>query len=220
MEYKLISFVLLLFRRTGESGSFAVGHLAAGYLVGKASAKLVKTEINVPIIFVLSIIPDVDFLVPFLQHRGPTHSVIVATIVFIPIFAFFRGKAFPYFLALIQHPLVTDYVSGSRVQLFWPLSAGYYGIETGIKSQTSVALELILFLVSMVIMLQSRDLASFFKAHRSNLILSIPTFTVLLPTFLKFPLDVPIWLIPPHLIYAFVFLASLFVGALALLKSV
>jgi hypothetical protein len=41
--------------------------------------------------------------------------------------------------------------------------------------------------------------------------LAIPTFTVLLPTFLAFPLDVPISLLPPHLIYLAIFIASLLI---------
>ena len=36
----------------------------------------------------------------------------------------------------------------------------------------------------------------------------IPIFTVLLPTFLSYPLSVPAWLIVPHLVYMVLFAAS------------
>jgi hypothetical protein len=38
-----------------------------------------------------------------------------------------------------------------------------------------------------------------------NLVLTVPIFTVLLPTFLGFPLRVPILLVPPHLFYLAIF---------------
>ncbi|MEM2368535.1 MAG: hypothetical protein QXQ50_09925, partial [Candidatus Bathyarchaeia archaeon] len=55
--------------------------------------------------------------------------------------------------------------------------------------------------------------------HNSNLILTIPTFTMLLPTFLSFPLHVPAPLLPPHLAYMAVFLASTTIDLHALLTK-
>src|SRR5512136_2933903 len=90
---------------------FAVGHLSLGYILGKTLGKALKTSPNVPLLFVLSILPDVDILAEhvsglheLLPHRGPLHSVLVMLIVFIPIFAVYRKKALPYFIALISHP--------------------------------------------------------------------------------------------------------------------
>jgi hypothetical protein len=195
--------------RTEESKSFAVGHLALGYILGKGSSRLIKTKINIPVILTLSVIPDVDMIIPFVEHRGPTHSVLMAFLIFIPIFAVYRNKAIPYFLALIQHPLLGDYMSGGRVQLLWPLTTQYYGIELGIKSQTNITIEWMLFLASIIIMLKAKDTTTFFQPHDSNLILSIPALTALLPTFLSFPLDVPMVLILPHLTYLFIFSYSI-----------
>jgi membrane-bound metal-dependent hydrolase YbcI (DUF457 family) len=209
---------MFLFPRRKET-RFAVGHLALGYILGKASAKLLKTKVNVPAALVLSVIPDIDILIPFLEHRGPTHSIITALIVFIPIFAIYRQKAAPYFLALASHSLIGDYIAGGRTQLFWPATLNHYGMELPIQSPTNIALEWALFLTSTIIMLKSRDIFTFFKKKNTNLILSIPTFTVLLPTFLSFPLDVPEWLILPHLAYLAMFLASIATYALGNIKS-
>jgi hypothetical protein len=195
--------------RTGESKSYAVGHLAFGYISSKTSAKLLNTGFNIPVVLLLSVIPDVDLLIPFLQHRGPTHSVIMALVVFVPFFVVYHGKAIPYFVALVQHSLVGDYLAGGRVQLFWPLTTQTYGTSMSIQSETNIMLEWIMFVASMVVMLGSKDIMVFFQPHNSNLILLIPTFTVLLPTIVSFPLIVPILLLPPHLIYVFLFLVSI-----------
>jgi membrane-bound metal-dependent hydrolase YbcI (DUF457 family) len=204
---------------TEENKSFAVGHLALGYISSKASAKLLKTELNIPLILTLSILPDIDILIPFLTHRGPTHSALVTFVVFLPLFAFFRKKAFPYFLALLQHSLISDYIVGSQIQLLWPVTTGYYGMGIGIKSQTNIAIEWIAFFTATIVMFKAKDLAGLFQPHNSNLILTIPTFTVMLPTFLSFPLDVPQWLIPPHLIYLSIFSASIIIGIPQVLKG-
>ncbi len=188
---------------------FAVGHFALGYITGKTSATLLKTKLNLPLIFTLSIIPDVDILFPFLPHRGPTHSIIIAFIIFTPLFAIYRKKAIPYFIALIQHFLISDYIAGGGVQILWPLTTQTYGIIMDIKSPTNITLEWILFLSSIAIMLKAKDTAALLQPNSSNLILAIPTFTVLLPTFLAYPLEVPLSLIPPHIAYLILFLASI-----------
>ncbi|MGC9346189.1 MAG: hypothetical protein ACP5ER_05315, partial [Candidatus Bathyarchaeales archaeon] len=85
--------------KTEESESFAVGHFAFGYILSKTSAKALKTKLNIPLVLTLSVIPDVDILIPILEHRGPTHSIIMACLVFIPIFAIYHKKATPYLIA-------------------------------------------------------------------------------------------------------------------------
>lgn len=196
-----------------------MGHFALGYIISKATVKITEMKLNIPLLITLSVIPDIDILIPFLEHRGPAHSIITLFMVFIPIFAIYRKKAIPYFLALIQHPLIGDYITGGRIQLLWPLTTQYYGMEICIKSQTNITLEWIVFLTSIIIMLKAKDTVTFFQPHKSNLILVIPTFTVLLPTFLSFPLNVPAWLIPPHLAYISIFSASIIIDLIKTLKN-
>lgn len=132
----------------------------------------------------------------------------MAFIFFIPIFAVYRKKAIPYLIALIQHSLIGDYISGGPIQLLWPITTQYYGKDININIQTNITIEWILFLISIIIMLKSKDIVTFFQPHNSNLILTIPASTVFIPTFLSFPLEVPAWLIPPHLAYISIFSAS------------
>jgi membrane-bound metal-dependent hydrolase YbcI (DUF457 family) len=201
--------------------SFAVGHMALAYLLGKGSAKPLKVNLNIPVILVLSIIPDIDIIFDAIFmteiHRGPTHSIIIAILVFIPVFVLYRRKALPYFLALASHSLIGDFLIGGRVQLLWPLSTGLFGLhESGsyyisIFSPVNIALELTLFLISTVIMFKAKDWQVFFKNNKLNLVLVIPIFTVLLPTFVGYPSKVPLLLILPHLFYLILFSVSVWI---------
>jgi len=112
-----------------EGISYAVGHLSLGYIISKSASKVLRTEINLPLIFTLSVIPDIDILIPFIEHRGPTHSILAMLIIFIPVFILYGKRVAPYLLALIQHPLIGDYFVGGKIQLFWPITTNRYGIE-------------------------------------------------------------------------------------------
>jgi hypothetical protein len=182
------------------------------------SAKLSKVSFNVPAVLVLSIIPDLDLLIPFLEHRGPTHSVIVMLIVFVPFFVAYHEKAVPYFFALVQHALIGDFIAGGGVQLLWPLTTQSYGTGIAIRSQMNIGIEWIAFLAAVVIMVKTRDVIKFFQAHKSNLLLLIATFTTLLPTLTSFPLSVPLWLVPPHIFYTIIFSIAIMLAVPKLVK--
>jgi hypothetical protein len=190
--------------------------MALAYLLGKASAKLLKINVNVPLILVLSIIPDVDLIFDFLFnieiHRGPTHSVVTVILFFIPFFIFYRKKAIPYFVALVSHSLIADFLIGGQLQLLWPLSTREFGFTgVGIYSSVNTLLEFTLFAISVIVMLKTRDLFQFFRNNKISLVLVIPVFTVLLPTFSGYPLSVPLLLVLPHLFYLVLFAISVLI---------
>jgi hypothetical protein len=186
--------------------------MALAYLLGKPSAKILKVNLNIPLILVLSIIPDVDILFGVSEfHRGPTHSIIAALLVFIPFFIIYRQKAVPYFIALASHSLIGDFFIGGHIMLFWPLASNFYGnywFYISIWNPINITIEWTLFAISTIIMFKTRDLFLFFQNRKSNLLLTIPIITVLLPTFVSYPLQVPIFLIPPHLFYLLLFSVS------------
>jgi hypothetical protein len=202
--------------------------MALAYLLGKTSAKLLKVRLNIPLILVLSVLPDIDILLGYLLkseiHRGPTHSIITAILVFIPFFVIYRQKAAPYFAALASHSLIGDFIIGGQLQLLWPLSTNEFGLpELGfpyidIYSTINITLELILFATALIVMLKTRDILHFFRNNKLNLILVIPIFTVLLPTFASYPLYVPILLMLPHLFYLVLFSISALIVSRAILK--
>lgn len=179
--------------------------MAFGYISSKTSSNLLKTKLNIPLILTLSILPDIDILFPFIQHRGPTHSIVTAIVAFSPFFIIYRKQVIPYFIAYVQHGLVGDFLAGGRVQLLWPLSNTFFGTNYDIRSLSNMAVEWVMFIAAALLLVALKDYKTFFKAHRTSLILAVPIFTVLLPTMLSFPLNVPLLLIPPHLFYLILF---------------
>ena len=184
---------------------YAVGHFALGYLTGKVAAKSLDVKINFPLLFLASVFPDIDLVIPGLVHRGPLHSVILFCLIFLPIFAIYKKRAAPYFVAVIQHIIIGDYLIGGDLQLLWPLTTNTYGFHIDIASLTNIALEWSLFLISMTFMIKTKDVFFLFKHHPSNMILAIPLLTVLLPTVISFPLYVPLALLIPHIVYLILF---------------
>jgi membrane-bound metal-dependent hydrolase YbcI (DUF457 family) len=187
-------------------------------------------DINIPILLVLSVIPDVDLIYDFFLkteiHRGPTHSIIIAILVFIPFFIFYRKRAIPYFAALSSHSLIGDFPIAGHVQLLWPLTAHEYCIRCdlglpyiSVQSQLNIALELTLFTLTLLIFLKTKDIYLFFRNSKTNLLLIIPILTVLLPSFLSFPVYVPLQLLLPHLFYLTLFGISVFVPIIKTYKK-
>jgi membrane-bound metal-dependent hydrolase YbcI (DUF457 family) len=194
--------------------------MAFGYFSSRASSSLLKTKLNIPLVLMLSVLPDADLIfqgVPFIQHRGATHSIISALIIFAPFFILYRKQAIPYFIALVQHGLVGDYIAGGRVQLLWPFTQMYFGTSLDIRSVPNQAIEWTMFLVATILLVKMGDYKQFFKRQASNLILIIPTLTVLLPTLLSTPIEVPAMLIPPHVFYLIMFTAAIVIEVSALI---
>jgi membrane-bound metal-dependent hydrolase YbcI (DUF457 family) len=189
---------------------FAIGHIALAYLLGWSSAKILKVKAILPLIVVLSILPDADLLFG-ITHRGPTHSVITATVLFIPFLIKYRQKALPYLVALLSHSLIGDFFVGGHLQLLWPISSNMYGflpLYISITSSINIALENALLIIATLVMFKTQDIKEFFQKRLSNLLLIVPIVTTLLPTFLAYPITVPILLVPGHLFYLVLFSAS------------
>jgi len=199
---------------------YAVGHLALGYLSGKATSKLLNVNVNIPLLFVASVISDVDLLIPGLEHRGPTHSLILFFLLFLPAFLLYGKRATPYLIALAQHSIIGDYLTGGGIQLLWPIASNWYGAGISMISLTIILLEWTSFLTFLTIMLKTRDAWALFQHHPSNLLLSIPVLTVLLPPFFHFPLPVPIELVIPHLTYLAIFALSILIDLIHSLRRV
>ena len=187
---------------------YAVGHLALGYLSGKTASKILGLNIDIPLLFFVSVLPDIDLLIPGLHHRGPMHSVVLFSLLFLPIFAVYKKRAIPYFVALAQHMLIGDYLTG-WTQLLWPITTNWYGLGIEIASLTNILAEWALFLMSTTLLFKTRDTWLLLKQHPSNMILAIPVLTVLLPASIRFPLYVSPVLIIPHLVYIALFTFSL-----------
>jgi len=188
---------------------FAVGHLAIGYLTAKVFQKVLKTEVNLPLVFLLSLIPDADLLVRNHLHRGPTHSLIVISLIFIPIALYYRKRCVPYFAALFQHSLIGDFLTGEGARLFWPLDFAFYGVGISMRSLEGILLEWLSFLVAMVVLAKSGDLKLLLKPRKTNLLLTVPVGVIWLSAVMGFGQDVPLGLLVPHLVFLAVFALSI-----------
>ncbi len=197
--------------------------MSLAYLIGKGSSKLLHTKINIPLLLVLSILPDIDIFYDFLTgaeiHRGPTHSIFFAFLIFIPIFVYYRKQAVPYFLALLSHSLIGDFIVGGKLELFWPISTQQFGLhELGgpyidIFSGVNMVLEVSLFIAAMAVMYKMRDWKVFFRADPTNLVLIIPITTVLLPSTVGYPFSESLLLTSPTLAFAHIVFLVLFTVA-------
>jgi membrane-bound metal-dependent hydrolase YbcI (DUF457 family) len=160
-------------------------------------------------VFLLALIPDVDIILPGVEHRTVTHSLLGATILFLPFFATSRTKAVPYFAALIQHSLLGDFLTGGTygqgTMLLWPATTQGYGLAVGILNPANILIEWTSFLVAMIILLKTGDVQKLFHGRLLHLTLIVPTATVFLPPFLQYPLAVPAALLIPHLAYLILF---------------
>ena len=101
---------------------FAAGHLALGYLMGVVTGKAVKRSVHLPLLLFIAVLPDFDYLLPGISHRGATHSLIVQGVLAIPFLLRYRWRALPYLTALWGHSL-SDLFDVAGVLLFWPLSS-------------------------------------------------------------------------------------------------
>ncbi|HVP26248.1 MAG TPA: metal-dependent hydrolase [Candidatus Bathyarchaeia archaeon] len=178
---------------------FAVGHLALGYLLAKAAQKLLKTEVNLPLIFFLSLIPDADLLIPGLVHRSISHSVIIVILLFIPFFLYYREKSIPYFIATAQHALVGDLLTNGGAEIFWPLTTAWFGLGLDMRGWGNILLEWASFLLAMAVLIRTNDLKLLLKPSRSSLLLVVPAGAILVSAFIGEG-AAPIELLIPHLV--------------------
>jgi membrane-bound metal-dependent hydrolase YbcI (DUF457 family) len=185
-----------------------------GYITGKGSSKLAQVKANLPLLFVASVLPDIDLLLRFLMHRGPTHSFITITILMTPFFIVYRKQVIPYYAALLSHILIGDFFTGG-VELFWPLSQSSFGaLNFDVTSLTNVIAELVLSFSALVIMSKLRDLQTLLKPHNKNWALIIPLGAVLGPLLTVGrgqEYAVPTLLVVPSLFYIGLFAYSMFV---------
>lgn len=107
------------------------GHLALGYFSGVLYKRVTGKNFNLGVIWVFSLLPDLDLVVPGLVHRGPSHSVVVALLFF------YRGSL-PYLVSLLSHSLIGDYFTAFGCQLFWPFASSWFRYEYALCSSGGV----------------------------------------------------------------------------------
>lgn len=130
------------------------GHFALGYFIAIYLNRYLKEDTYLPLVLIASILPDIDILFnQYIVHRGPTHSILTMSMLFIPFYFIYR-KGFTILAALYSHSLIGDYITTYGTQLFWPLTNSWYrappqlilcGAETMIVKSVLFVLMLIHF---------------------------------------------------------------------------
>ena len=136
------------------------GHMALGYYSGKITGRITKKNPNIILLWVVSNLPDIDIFIPGVIHRGPTHSVIFGTIIFIPIFLLYKD-ALPHYASLMSHSLIGDYFTAYGCQLFWPVQSTWYrygsALQYGPDTRAySISIELALFAIMVGLMIYEK----------------------------------------------------------------
>lgn len=181
---------------------FAVGHIAIGYIIGRILTKATGETQNLPALWTMSLLPDIDLLIPGLCHRGPTHSIIIALLIFIPLLITMPRKTAPLFAALAAHSLIGDYITDGGAKLLWPISTEVFKYGSTIMMGTSLEtyIELAAFSILILALIISRDYKHLFDSDRRNMLFLIPLTTIILPIMFKYPVVIPDILIIPHLV--------------------
>ena len=206
---------------------FALGHFALGYLTGKSASKLLNIKLNLPLLFVASVIPDVDLILNLVDptlfmHRGPMHSIITFSVFMAPFLIKYRKQALPYYIALLSHSLLGDLFTGG-FEMLWPLSQQWFSVlDVSVMTLTSITVEMLLFTTAIIIMFKTRDLQSLLKPSGHNLILFIAfgaTLGPMLDISRSFEGSIPALLIPASIFWVAIFAYSMLIELYATFKK-
>jgi membrane-bound metal-dependent hydrolase YbcI (DUF457 family) len=165
---------------------YALGHLAIGYLVAKILGK--DSEVDIPLVLTASLIPDIDIIIPNIPHRGPTHSLMVAFILLLPVFYCWKTKLYTYYAAYASH-IFADLLAGGvngRGQILWPYSNQWINLYPKLRmgGEKEAIVEIILFAIALTILFITKDYKHLFKYRNTNFLLFFPGMVVLLSSLL------------------------------------
>ncbi len=142
-----------------------------GYVTGKMSSSILHVNVNPYLILFLAILPDIDLILGVfgLRHRTWTHSILIWSLIFIPFFVKYRMTAVPYFISLIQHIILGDFIVGDRNYPLWPVSTVTLSLGYSPVSAMNIAVEgigLVIFTSMICIRKESRK--AFFGLNKRN----------------------------------------------------
>ena len=144
---------------------YPLGHMAIGYFSAKIIKKITEYNFNLLIVWFLSVLPDIDLIIPNLLHRGPTHSV---TLIFMFFLVSYIGKKryMPYVAAFGSHSLIGDLLTsnvgewGIGIQLFWPFSTKIFSMPLEMSFNQQMNIEQIIFIIMILDILYSKFIST------------------------------------------------------------
>lgn len=176
-----------------------IGHISIGYLTAKLVSKKIDVSLNIPAIWGLSLLPDIDFLIPGLKHMGPSHSIILVLIIFIPLFLMRGKEVVPYFVGLASHTLLGDCITNRSLMLLWPISSRWVSFHLRLRALKTLY-EISLFVIFLIVFYLSRDHTRVHAYRFSNFLLMMPLTATVLPLIFHYPFKIPRNLTFPHML--------------------
>jgi membrane-bound metal-dependent hydrolase YbcI (DUF457 family) len=182
---------------------FAVGHMSIAYLITRGLKRDRLQSMSIPLVWTAALLPDIDLLIPGINHMGPTHSIIFAIAIFLPLFLLKGKEATPYFLAYASHTALGDLITNKGIWFLWPLTRRRLQIPLPVTCKTtfSANLELTLFALFLLTYILTKDYANEHYSNTTRPLTLIPITALLVPLVFGFPIPVPLRLIPPHLAF-------------------
>ena len=182
---------------------FAVGHMSVAYLLTRGLKRGRWQSMSMPLVWASSLLPDLDLLIPGINHMGPTHSIIFAIAAFLPLFLYKGKEVTPYFLGYASHTVLGDLITNRGVWFLWPLTQRRFEVPLPFtcKHTFSTNLELALFGLFFLVFIITKDYASELYSSGMRPLSLIPFIALLVPVVFGFPITVPLRLVPPHLVF-------------------
>jgi membrane-bound metal-dependent hydrolase YbcI (DUF457 family) len=131
-----------------------LGHFGLGFLSAFLVSSITGQEFQIPLILFVSMLPDLDaFTFGLIKHRGATHSLITAAMIYLPLSTIL---GLPYLAALLSHA-IGDYLY-PPFKMLWPLSNRWYGAPDWLRlsGRTETTVEVTLFILMIIVILHTQ----------------------------------------------------------------
>ena len=107
--------------------------------------------------FIFSLLPDIDFIISVVRHRGITHSLFALLFVSIILLRFNYKESFFYVVTYFSH-IFADLITANGVLLYAPLSTRFIILRAlYIPSKYLFWVEVTLFLMFLIALLLTGD---------------------------------------------------------------
>ncbi|MBS7619125.1 metal-dependent hydrolase [Candidatus Bathyarchaeota archaeon] len=133
---------------------YPLGHVSLAYLLSYLISKYTGEKTNFLLILIFSLAPDLDLILT-IEHRGPTHSILLALFILVPIISVY-SRGWTLLASLLSHSIIGDYLTSYGCKLLWPLSNAWFRADF---IPNSLVLELVfeITLASVMVLLKWRE---------------------------------------------------------------
>ena len=114
----------------GEKKMEKITHIAVGSVAGMAVDKAVSGTLGPYAALlggVVAVLPDLDIVLPFLKHRGITHSIWAVIVAGLAVGALLGMEAGIVAAAAVASHILIDLPNYAGVQVLWPKEAISFG---------------------------------------------------------------------------------------------